>query len=244
METTHDLMTNGLKIIQSDTLYRFTTDAVLLANFCGSQKGKTAVDLGSGSGIVAILLAGKHAAKSVVGVEIQQVLAEMSVRSVQLNNLDDVITIVNAPLQGIHQQIGTHAFDTVVCNPPYRKQGSGERQTADTLAICRHEVAVTLSEVIAEAAALLNTKGSFFLVHQSDRIGEICYTLKQHNLEPKIIQPVAPRVNTQPNLVLVKAVKGGNTGCILRSPLCIMDKNGQLTPEVKALYNITDKENA
>ena len=241
-EKLEDLGYKGLQIIQSSTEYRFTTDAILLANTVGDLTGKRVVDLGTGSGVIAVLLATKKNAKHVWGVELQPQLADMAQRTVALNNLDNV-TIVNCPMQEAYKSLGGD-YDCVVCNPPYRKVGSGDKQLAPNIALCRHEIAVTLEEVVVSAKRLLNTKGSFYLVHQTERIAEICYLMKKHNIEPKEITPIAPRVDAEPNLVIVKGVLAGNVGCVLNKPLEILDKNGNYTSLVASYYetNDTDKE--
>ena len=241
-EKLEDLGYKGLQIIQSSTEYRFTTDAILLANTVGDLTGKRVVDLGTGSGVIAVLLATKKNAKHVWGVELQPQLADMAQRTVDFNKLGN-ITIVNCPMQDAYKSLGGD-YDCVVCNPPYRKVGSGDKQLAPNIALCRHEIAVTLEEVVVSAKRLLNTKGSFYLVHQAERIAEICYLMKKHNIEPKEITPIAPRVDAEPNLVIVKGVLAGNVGCVLNKPLEILDKNGNYTSLVASYYetNDTDKE--
>ena len=137
----------GLQLIQSSTEYRFTTDAVLLANFCQDMRGKTCVEFGAGSGVVSILLSYKKHPRRIVAFEIQPQLADMMARSVQLNDLTDVITTHNCDLKLAHNFV--RDVDVVVCNPPYRRVGSGERQLSDNIAICRHELMATLEDVIA-----------------------------------------------------------------------------------------------
>ena len=237
-EKLEDLGYNGLKIIQSQSEYRFTTDAILLANTVGDLTGKRAVDLGTGSGIIAVLLATKKNAKHVWGVELQSQLADMAQRTVDYNQLDNV-TIVNCPMQDAYKTLGGD-FDCVVCNPPYRKCGSGDKQLAPNLALCRHEIAVTLEEVVVSAKRLLNTKGSFYLVHQAERLAEICYLMKQNNIEPKVITPIAPRVGAEPNLVIVKGVFAGKVGCVVNKTLEILDENGNYTPQVASYYATND----
>ena len=235
-EKLEDLGYKGLQLIQSVNEYRFTTDAVLLANSVGDLTGKRAVDLGTGSGVIALLLSQKKNAKLVYGVELQSQLADMAQRTMQYNNIDNV-KIINCPMQDAYKVLGGD-YDCVVCNPPYRKCGSGEKQLAPNIALCRHEIAVTLEEVIISAKRLLNTKGSLYLVHQAERLAEICYLMKQNNVEPKVITPVAPRVGAQPNLVIVKGVLGGNVGCILNKPLEILDEKGNYTPQIASFYGI------
>ena len=241
-EKLEDLGYKGLQIIQSSTEYRFTTDAILLANTVGDLTGKRVVDLGTGSGVIAVLLATKKNAKHVWGVELQPQLADMAQRTVDFNKLGNV-TIVNCAMQDAYKSLGGD-YDCVVCNPPYRKVGSGEKQLAPNIALCRHEIAVTLEEVVVAAKRLLNTKGSLYLVHQAERLAEICYLMKQNNIEPKLITPIAPRVDAEPNLVIVKGVLAGNVGCVLNKPLEILDKNGNYTSLVASYYgtNDTDKE--
>lgn len=241
-EQIESLEVNGLQIIQSKTQYRFTTDAVLLANFVSNAKGKTCADLGTGSGIIAILLAGKKLASKVDAVELQPQLADMASRSVQINNLQQIVTVINEDMRQFANN-NKGKYDIVVCNPPYRKVGSGERQLATHLAICRHEVAITLDEVIKSASLLLNNKGSFYIVHQSQRLAELCYLANKYKLEVKEILPVCSRQNTNPNLVLARMVKGGNVDCILHSPLVLYTQSGEYTQQALKYYQAdnTDK---
>ncbi|MCM1290084.1 MAG: methyltransferase [Corallococcus sp.] len=236
-EKIEDLQCDGLKIIQSETEYRFTTDAVLLANFCRDMKGKFCVEFGAGSGVISLLLAKKKRPKRIVAMEIQSVLADMAVRSVQLNGLQDQIEVLCCDLKDAAKRIDSLA-DEVVCNPPYRKVGSGEIQRADNLAVCRHELKATLRDVVANAAKILNNRGNFYLVHQASRICEIVCLCGEYKLAVKEILPVCPRPNTEPNLVLVRAVKCGESDCTLRKPMSVLDENGNYTPEAKAWYGV------
>jgi len=236
-EKIEDLQCNGLRIIQSATEYRFTTDAVLLANFCRDMKGKFCVEFGAGSGVISLLLAQKKHPRRIVAMEIQPVLADMAARSVALNDLQNQIEVVCCDLKQAQRHLDALA-DAVVCNPPYRKLGSGEIQQADNLATCRHEFKATLGDVIASAAKVLNNRGSFYLVHQSCRICEIVCTCHEHNLAVKEILPVCPRPDAEPNLVLVRAVKGGASDCVFRKPMSVLDEKGNYTPEAKAWYGL------
>lgn len=240
-EKIEDLQCQGLQIIQSATEYRFTTDAVLLANFCRDMKGKFCVEFGAGSGVISLLLAKKKHARRIVAMEIQPVLADMAARSVQLNNLQDRIEVVCCDLKQAQQHLDALA-DVVVCNPPYRKLGSGEIQQADNIAVCRHELKATLSDVIANAAKVLNNRGNFYLVHQSSRICEIVCLCRDCNLAVKEILPVCPRPNTAPNLVLVRAVKCGESDCVLHKPMSVLDEQGNYTPQAKAWYSLSERQ--
>lgn len=233
-EKIEDLQCDGLQLIQSRDEYRFTTDAVLLANFCKDMQGKLCVEFGAGSGVISLLLAKKKRPKRIVAIEIQPQLADMMGRSVALNDLQDVIEVVRGDLKEAHMYV--RDADVVVCNPPYRRVGSGEMQLSENLAVCRHEIKATLRDVIASAAKVLNNRGSFYLVHQSDRICEIVTLCAEHNVAVKEILPVCPSPDKQPNLVLIRGVKAGEADCKLLAPMCIRDSDGNYTPQAKAWY--------
>ena len=237
-EKIEDLQCDGLQLIQSKNEYRFTTDAVLLANFVSPMQGKLCVEFGAGSGVISLLLAKKKRPKRIVAVEIQPQLADMMQRSVALNGLQDVIDVVCDDLKNAHLHV--NCADAVVCNPPYRKLGSGEMQQSENLAICRHEIKATLSDVIASASKVLNNRGSLFLVHQAERLTEIVTLCSKHNVAVKEILPVCPRPNAQPNLVLVRGVKAGETDCKLHAPMYVTDEKGNYTPQAKAWYGLNE----
>lgn len=239
MEKIEDLQCDGLKLIQSANEYRFTTDAVLLANFCKDMTGKFCVEFGTGSGVISILLAHKKHPKKILALEIQSQLADMATRSVALNNLQDVIEVVSCDLKVANNLVGGKA-DVVVCNPPYRKVGSGEQQLAENLAICRHEICATLGDIIQSASKCLNNRGNLYLVHQSSRISEIVVLCAQNKIAVKEILPVCPSPGREPNLVLVRGVKCGESDCVLHAPMYITDENGNYTPQAKAYYGMTE----
>lgn len=236
-EKIEDLQYNGLKIIQSASGYRFTTDAVLLANFCRDMTGKKCVEFGSGSGVISILLAAKKHPKSILALEIQPALWDLTKRNVALNGLADVITPVCADLNNAASVVDGLA-DVVVCNPPYRKLGSGERQQDVGLAICRHEIAATLGGVISSASKILNNRGSLYLVHQSQRLCEIVSLCSANSLAVKEILPVCPSPGKEPNLVLVRAVKCGAPDCVLHAPMYVTGENGNYIDMAKAYYSL------
>lgn len=236
-EKIEDLQCDGLQIIQSAKEYRFTTDAVLLANYCRDLTNKLCVEFGAGTGVISLLLAKKKHPKRIVAVEIQPQLADIAQRNVQLNGLQDVITVVNGDLKEAHKLVNGVA-DAVVCNPPYRKVGSGERQLSANIALCRHEISATLADVVNSAAKVLNNKGSFYLVHQADRLCEIVTLCKDNGIAVKDILPVCPTPQKQPTLVLVRGVKQGQSQCVLHAPMYVCDENGNYTEQAKAWYNV------
>ncbi|MCH5156763.1 MAG: methyltransferase [Clostridiales bacterium] len=233
-EKIEDLQCDGLQLIQSSSEYRFTTDAVLLANFCRDMRGKTCVEFGAGSGVISLLVAKKKHPKAIVALEIQSQLCDMMNRSVLLNDLQNVISVYNCDLKDARSIVKD--VDVVVCNPPYRRVGSGERQLSENIAICRHEIKATLCDVVQSASSVLNNRGNFYLVHQADRICEIITLCRDNNVAVKEILPVCPAPGKQPNLVLVRGVKAGEQDCKLHAPMYICDEQGNYTPQAKAWY--------
>ena len=209
-ERVDDLLVNGLKIIQNPNNFCFGCDAVELANFVTGGVKDRAVDLGSGTGIITILLAGKKKIDC-VGVEIQSDMAEMSQRSIALNGLTNA-RIINAPMQEIAKFLPSGYATIVVSNPPYRKGDTGEKTDNPSVALARHEIAVSLREVVNTASYLLNTGGSFYIVHQTERMSEVMEECVKARLEPKILQVLTPNEVKPPHLFLLKAVKDGKKG--------------------------------
>lgn len=210
-ERVDDLLVNGLRIIQNPSAFCFGCDAVELANFVSGGVKDKAVDLGSGTGIITILLAGKKKIPC-VGVEIQPEMADMSRRSIELNGLSATASVICAPMQGVTAKIGRESASIVVCNPPYRKAGSGEKQTAPAIALARHEIAVTLREVVQTANELLKNGGYFYIVHQTERLAEVITECGNIGLEPKVLQILTPANGKKPHLFMLKCKKGGSVG--------------------------------
>ncbi|HOV70471.1 MAG TPA: tRNA1(Val) (adenine(37)-N6)-methyltransferase, partial [Clostridia bacterium] len=236
-ETLEDLQYKGLKIIQSNSGFRFGTDAVLLANFARIYSGNRVADLGTGTGIVAILIAGKTKAGKIVGVEIQEKMADMARRSVKINGLQDRIEILTGDLRDI-TMIGKNIYNAVICNPPYRKVDSGMVNMSDNHRISRYEVGCTLLDVIESARALLMNMGRFYMIHQAERLAEVIYLLRLNRLEPKRLRMIHPKPGYPPNLFLIEAVKGAKSHIAWMPPLYVFDEHGEYTPEMKRIYNI------
>ncbi len=230
-----DLQVGNLKIIQNPKEYLFTSDAVLLADFARVKQGQTVCEFGSGGGIISILTAFKRKPKMVYGIEIQAHLADMSRRSAEENRQENV-TFLCGDVKNAASLLGREQMDAVICNPPYRKVGSGQMQESETLQICRHEVKITLAEIIASAADVLKCKGALYMVHQAERFGEICYFMKQAKIEPKEVKIVCQKEGQSPNLVLVKGVKDGNAGLKWLPPLVVFRPDGTYTDQIKKIY--------
>ncbi len=207
MERIDDLQVNGLKLIQDSDLFCFGCDAVELANFVEGAFATKVCDLGCGSGIIPVLLAGKRGMR-VTGVELQEACVSLARRSVELNNLSDKIEIVCARMQDYAEDrnnIG--AFDVVTSNPPYRKAGSGFKQGKDSVALARHEIAVTLKEVVHCASRLVKSGGKFYTVCHIERLAEMISLCVSEKLEPKTLQILRPCDGKPPHLFLLKCIK-------------------------------------
>ena len=236
-ERIDDLEFNNLKIIQNKKFFCFGIDSVLISNFCAKNKSASnAVDIGSGSGIISILIASKTRIKHIYGIEIQNEVAEMSKRSIELNHLEDKIEILNIDLKDATKYIKPNSIDCVVTNPPYMKNGTGAKNENRQKIIARHEVETTLSEILNISYKLLKDKGEFFMIHRVDRLVDILSEMRAQRLEPKEIQFIHPYVNKSPNLVMLRAVKNGGRELKVLDPLVVYNEDGEYTDEILKIY--------
>lgn len=236
-ERVDDLQLNGLKIIQNPNGFCFGIDAVLLSHFAEVKKGADVVDLGTGTGIIPLLIAGKTEAAHITAFEIQPEVAEMASRSVALNSLENRVTILNEDLKKASILMGKSSVDVVTSNPPYVATTGGIKNSEDKKAISRHEVKCTLEDVIRVAAEMLKPGGSFYMVHRPMRLADAIYYMRQYKLEPKLIRFVQPTVDKKPNIMLIKGVRGGNPELKFMDPLIVYDADGQYTQEIFEIYN-------
>ncbi|SNX53858.1 tRNA1(Val) (adenine(37)-N6)-methyltransferase [Thermoanaerobacterium sp. RBIITD] len=241
-ERIDDLNLNGLKIIQHESKFKFGMDAVLLSNFVYTKKGDKIVDLGCGTGIIPILIAGKSNDTHIIGVEIQKEVSDMAYRSVMLNNLTDRITIINDDIRKIVDKLGIEKYDIVTTNPPYMPCETGFDKNNESENISRYELNGNLEDFIKVTWRLLKFGGKFFLVHRADRLVDIVYNLRKYNLEPKKIRFVQPYIDEKPNLVLVEAKKGAKMGLNIIKPLYVYRDNGKYTDELIEIYGKTSIE--
>jgi len=237
-EKIEDLQCNGLKIIQNKKWFCFGMDAVLLTNYCDIKNNSKIVDLGTGTGIIPILLSGKKNYAKAYAVEIQEEVAEMARRSVELNNLQDKIEILNIDLNDAGKHLEPNSFDAVISNPPYKLSNSGIVNPTDKKAISRHEIKCSLEDVIRTAAMLLKQYGRFYMVHRPDRLADIIWLLRKYRLEPKQIRFVHPRSAEKPNMVLIRASKNGNPELKFDPPLYIYDNEDRYTKDVYEIYGM------
>lgn len=235
-ERMDDLERNGYKIIQTPHRFCFGMDAVLLSGFAQVRKGETAIDLGTGTGIIPILLEAKTPGKHFTGLEIQEESADMARRSVAYNHLEEKIDIILGDICQAGELFPKASFDVVTSNPPYMNDMHGLKNPSDALAIARHEVKCTLDDVAAAASALLRSGGRFYLVHRPFRLVEIFSALTRYHLEPKRMRLVYPFVDKEPNMVLIEAVRGGRPMIKIEKPLIVYEKPGVYTKEIYDVY--------
>ncbi len=223
-ERVDDLQVNALNLIQNKEQFCFGTDAVLLANFVphASARRKVACDLGSGNGIIAVLLASKKNYK-VTAIEVQKSVAELCEKNMVLNALTDKVSVVNIDMQSYCTQSNKGKFDVVVCNPPYEKKGTGQQSENEFVRIARSEECVTLDEVVKSASHLAKFGGDFYMVHKIERLAEAITLCKNATLEPKVLQILRPSENKNPHLFILKCTSGAKEGLQVLSECSVKD---------------------
>ena len=235
-ERIDELQRNGYRIIQNEKKFCFGMDAVLLSGFVLVEKGEQALDLGTGTGIIPLLLEAKTPGEHFSGLEIQEQMAGMARRSVALNGLEEKITIVTGDLKEASKIFGKASFDVVTCNPPYMNQNHGLKNPQEPKAVARHEILCTFEDVAREAAAVLKPGGRFYLVHRPHRLLELFETLSRYRLEPKRIKFVHPFVTAEANMVLVEAFRGGRPQMRVEAPVVVYERPGVYTREIHEIY--------
>ena len=231
-----DDLQNGYYIIQDPQKFCFGMDAVLLSGFSRVKKGERVLDMGTGTGIIPVLLASKTDGEHFTGLEIQEECAEMASRSVKYNNLEDRVSIRQGDIKEAVGIFGAASFHVVTCNPPYMIGQHGLTNPEAPKAIARHEVLCTFEDIAAQTARLLVPGGSFYLVHRPFRLAELIVTLSKYKLEPKRMQLVYPYADREPNMVLLQAVRGGKPRMTVEKPLVIYKEPGVYTEEIYGIY--------
>lgn len=237
-ERIDDLEIKGLKIIQNEKGFCFGMDSVLLSDFAKNMKNNsTVLDLGTGTGIIPILLCGKTNLKKVVGIEIQQDVANMAKRSSQLNNLQDRFEVVNTNIIDLKNIYEKQSFDVIVTNPPYKKENTGITNENEAKLISRHEITANLEDFISISKDLLKDKGEFYMVHRPERLVDILSLMRKYKIEAKILKFVSPNKNKEPNLILIKGIKNANSFLRVEKNLYVYNEDGKYTNEILKIYN-------
>jgi tRNA1Val (adenine37-N6)-methyltransferase len=225
MDETLDIFFNGkLQVIQTKKGYRFSVDTILLSQFIVIRKNEKVIDLGTGCGILPLLLSQTTKAQSFVGIEIQKGLAECAKRNVVLNHLEERISILKQDFRELKKIFPPGSFDVVLSNPPYRKYQTGKINPSVEKAIARHEIKGTLEDLIANASYLLPPKGKFYLIFPALRMVDLLVALRSGKLEPKRLQFVYPRIGEEAKFILTESIKASGIELRLMEPL-ILHKN-------------------
>lgn len=236
-ERIDDLEYKGLKIIQNKNGFCFGIDSILLSDFAKEIKhGSIVIDLGTGTGIIGILLCAKTKLSKVIGIEIQEKVYEMAKRSIRLNNMEDKFQVINENITNIENRLELETFDAVVTNPPYKKVGTGLTNDNTEKLISRHEITANLEDFIKISSKLLKDKKSLYMVHRPDRLVDIIEILRKYKLEPKNIKFVYPNIEKEPNLILIKATKNAKPFLKVEKPLYVYNEKGNYTKEILEIY--------
>ena len=237
MEFTEDTFFNGrLSVRQHRAGYRYSIDAVILAACANPGPTDRIVDLGTGCGIIPMILAFRHRDVRIYGVEIQEELADIAKINMETNQMNDRVQIIKGDMKSLHHQMMDGPVDVVVSNPPYRKIDSGRINPDKMKAIARHELAITLNDVVDTAKSLLKTAGKFIVIYPAWRMTDLLTCMKQRGVEPKRLRAVHSRFGDEARLVVVEGMKGGQSGLVVESPLYIYEREDVYTFEVENMF--------
>ena len=241
-ERIDDLQLNNFKIIQNKNGFCFGIDSVLLSDFAKDIRNNSRVlDLGTGTGILGILLCGKTKLSKIYGIDVQTDVCDMASRSINLNNLQHKFEIINKNIKDLKNIFEENSIDAIVSNPPYKKDHSGLKNESETKLISRHEITASLEDFISISSKLLKSNGSIYMVHRPERLSDLFYLLKKYNLEPKKLRLVQSYNKSKPKLVFVKATKNAKSFLNIEEPLIIYNKDGSYTDEILKIYNKEEK---
>ena len=235
-ERIDELQRNNYKIIQNPSTFCFGMDAVLLSGFAQAKQGEKVLDLGTGTGIIPILMSAKTKGEHFTGLEIQKASVDMALRSVAINGIGDKVSIVEGDIKEASKIFGNASFDVVTSNPPYMTEHHGLVNPDAPKAIARHELLCSLDDVVREASKLLKVNGWFYMVHRPFRLPEIISVMKQYGIEPKKMRLVHPFADREPNMVLIGGLKGGNPRMSIDPPLIVYKSEGVYMPEIYDIY--------
>ena len=241
-ERLDDLNIKGYQIIQDPGRFCFGMDAVLLSGFAHIKKGEKVLDLGTGTGIIPILLEAKTPGKHFTGLEIQPESADMASRSVQYNHLEEKISIVTGDIKDASNIFGASSFDVITTNPPYMIAEHGIKNEADAKTIARHETLCTLDDILKQSARILKQSGRFYMVHRPFRLAEIFSKMVAYGIEPKRMQLVYPSLSKEPNMVLIEGYRGGKSRITIEKPLIVYNDDGSYTNDILEIYGMLKKD--
>ena len=235
-ERLDELHRNGYYIIQDPARFCFGMDAVLLSGFAKAKRGERCLDLGTGTGIIPILMEAKTDGEDFTAFEIQEESADMARRSVLYNDLADRIKVITGDIKDASKIFGASSFDIITTNPPYMIGEHGLSSASEAKAIARHEVLCTLDDILRESAKLLKPGGRFYMVHRPFRLAEIFSKMVEYKIEPKRMKLVYPYIDKEPNMVLIEGLRGGRSRLTVEKPLIVYKETGVYTDEIYDIY--------
>lgn len=236
-ERIDDLHRKGYRIIQNPKMFCFGMDAVFLAAFAKAKAEDTVLDMGTGNGIIPLLIEGRYEPRRIDGLEIQEANITMARRSVTLNGLDNKIQIIQGDIKEADTLLPLSAYDVVTCNPPYMDSGKGLLNSLSAKTIARHEVLCSLEDVIKAASRLVKVGGRFCMIHRPHRLVDIITLLRQYKLEPKTMRMIHPYVDAEPNMVLIEAIRHGNPMIKTLPPLIVYKEKNVYSDEIYEQYH-------
>lgn len=231
----------GYKIIQNPEVFCFGIDAVLLADFAKAKKNDHVLDIGTGTGIIPILMFARYENKGYTGIDVQEDMINMANRSVQLNKIEDNIKMLHLNVKDLSHRYPENSFDIVTSNPPYMKGQAGLLNENESKMIARHEITCSLEDIIQNTAYVLKDKGKLYMIHRPHRLVDIIYLMRQYRIEPKRMRMIHPKEGKAPTMVLIEGVKYARAELIVEPPLYVYHNNGEYTDEIYKIYG-TEKE--
>ncbi|MBP3400457.1 MAG: tRNA1(Val) (adenine(37)-N6)-methyltransferase [Selenomonadales bacterium] len=240
-ETLEDIKMDGIHLIQKKKGFRYGMDAIILSQFAHVTDKTRAIDLGTGTGIISLLVA-KRGARKVTALEQNPAMADLAARNVRLNKMEDVMNVVCGDVCDIRSDFAAESADLVVSNPPYRVVDTGKIAALDDVARARHEITASLADFVRAAHYLVKYRGRFAMIHLPERMVEILGLLHDMNLEPKRLRMVYPNRKLPPSMFMVEAVKGAKPGLQVMPPLILMEEDGTYSEEILSYHNMTKEE--
>lgn len=235
-ERLDDLYCNGYRIIQNPKMFCFGVDAVLLSDYAQALPTDRVLDMGTGNGVIPLLLHGRYSPEAITGLEIQQANVDMATRSVSLNGLEDRISIIQGDIKEAENLLPLSAYDLVTCNPPYMNSGGGLKNDLTAKTIARHEVLCSLEDVVRSASRLVRVGGRFCMVHRPHRLVDIIDLMRRYRLEPKRMRMVHPYADAEPTMVLIEGVRYGKVQMTVAPPLIVYKDKNVYTDEICGIY--------
>ncbi|MBQ7493332.1 MAG: methyltransferase [Selenomonadaceae bacterium] len=237
-ERLDDLMRSGRVIIQNQNEFCFSMDAVLIAHFPRFKKNARVIDLGTGTGVIPLLIADN--VKEICAVELNSRMADLARRNIELNGLSEKISVVEGDFRKHRELFKAESFDAAIANPPYTPIKNGEANKLSGIAQARHEFTATLEDVVTAARYVLKFHGAFYMIHLASRLCEIVDSLHRHQMEMKRLRMIQPKAGRDANLIMLEAIVGANVGNLkIMSPLIVHNDDGSYTDEIYKIYNTT-----